>query len=75
MTSPLPTNGNFKPSEMVITNQAYRDFLLHDEHAVISEEGTTNDVAIIASMLARMYEESGLERVHELLKIVEERQK
>ena len=73
MKNSLPTNGTFKKSELHISNTAYRDFLLHDENAAFNEDGTFNEVAEIVATLAIIYEESGLERVHEILDQVEKR--
>ena len=65
MSNSLPTNGKFKQSDMHISNQAYREFLLHDENAAFNEDGTFNEVAEIAARLALMYEEGGQERVEQ----------
>ncbi len=47
MSNSLPNNGSFNPSEMIISNQAYRDFLLRDERGAFNEDGSFNDVAEI----------------------------
>jgi hypothetical protein len=69
MSNSLPTNGNFEPAEMHISNKAYRDFLLHDEQALFDEDGTFNEVGMVIGMMAHLYEEEdGPKRLQEILK-------
>ena len=69
MSISLPTNGKFKPSEMHISNKAYRDFLLDDEKALANEDGTFNELGMVLGMMASLYEqEGGPEQIQEIIK-------
>ncbi len=70
MTTSLK-HGNFNESEMHISNEAYRRYLLHDENAVFDENGEFSRVNMVMAMFAKMYEgDDGPARVQ---KIIDER--
>ncbi len=52
-------HGNFKESEMHISNDAYRRYLLEDENAVFDENGEFSRTNLAKARMAMMYEEDG----------------
>ena len=52
-------HGNFKESEMHISNDAYRRYLLDDENSVYDENGEFRQVNLAKALMAKMYEEDG----------------
>ncbi len=70
MTTPNK-HGNFKESEMHISNEAYRRYLLHDENAVFDENGEFSQANLAKALLAKMYEEDdGPARVQKIIEKV-----
>jgi len=60
---------------MHISNKAYRDFLLHDERALLNEDGTFNETGMIAGMMAGLYEKKdGPEQVRKIVEHYENKQ-
>ena len=69
-------HGNFTESEIHISNEAYRRYLLHDENSLYDENGDFSRVNMVMGMLAKMYEEDGgPEKVQEFLEEYEQNRK
>ena len=59
MSIPKQTHTEFKESEMHISNEAYRRYLLDDERSLYDENGEFCQANLAKALMAKLYEEDG----------------